>query len=146
MRLAKLSFTLFALQIAGAPGFTDAARAAESTCDRACLNGFVDQYLAAVVARDPARQPLTMTAGYTENGQTLKLGEGMWGSLITMGTYKLYFADAKAGQAGFFGTLEEHGHAAILGLRLKFENRKIAEMEKIIIRSTARGSFQLLRI
>jgi hypothetical protein len=33
------------------------------------------------------------------------------------------------------------GHPAILGLRLKIENRKIGEMETIIIRSTSRGSF-----
>jgi hypothetical protein len=116
-------------------------RAADAPCDRACLNGFVDQYLAALVAHDPSKLPLTKTARYTENGQTLKLGDGMWGPVITMGTYKLYFADPKAGQAGFFGTLEEHGHPAILGLRLKVENRRISEMEAIVIRSTARGSF-----
>jgi hypothetical protein len=65
----------------------------------------------------------------------------MWGPVITMGTYKVYFADPKAGPAGFYCTLEEHGHPAILGLRLKIENRKISEMETVIIRSTARGSF-----
>ena len=109
------------------------ARAADAPCDRACLNGFIDQYIAALVAHDPSK--------LTENGQTLKLGDGMWGPVITMGTYKLYFADPKAGQVGFYGTLEEHGHPAILGLRLKVENRKISEMETILIRSTSRGSF-----
>jgi hypothetical protein len=34
-----------------------------------------------------------------------------------------YFADPKAGRVGFYGTIEEHGHPAIPGLRLK--NRKI---------------------
>jgi hypothetical protein len=117
------------------------ARAADAPCDRACLNGFIDQYIAALVAHDPSKLPLTKNARYTENGQTLKLGDGMWGPVITMGTYKLYFADPKAGQVGFYGTLEEHGHPAILGLRLKVENRKISEMETILIRSTSRGSF-----
>jgi hypothetical protein len=117
------------------------ASAADAPCDRACLKGFVDQYLAALVAHDPSKLPVTATARYTENGQTLKLGDGMWGPVIAMGTYKLYFADPKAGQTGFFGNLEEHGHPAILGLRLKIENRKISEMETIVIRSTARGSF-----
>jgi hypothetical protein len=60
-------------------------RAADTPCDRACLNGFVDQYLAALVARDPSKLPLTKTARYTENGQTLKLGDGMWGPVITIG-------------------------------------------------------------
>jgi hypothetical protein len=54
----------------------------------------------------------------------------MWVPVITMGTYKLYFADPKAGQAGFYGILEEHGHTAILDPRLKVENRKISEMER----------------
>jgi len=116
-------------------------RAADAPCDRACLNGFIDQYLAALVARDSSKLPLTKTARYTENAQMLKLGDGMWGPAITIGTYKLYFADPKAGQVGFFGNLEEHGHPAILGLRLKVENHKISEMETILIRSTSRGSF-----
>ena len=65
------------------------------TCDRACLNGFVDQYLAALVAHDPSRLPLTKTARYTENGQTLDLGDGMWGPVITPGSYKLYLRDRR---------------------------------------------------
>jgi hypothetical protein len=56
-----------------------AAQAAEPSCDRACLEGFVDQYLAALVAQDPSRLPLAKNARYTENGQELKLGDGMWG-------------------------------------------------------------------
>lgn len=94
------------------------ARAAD-TCDRACLEGFVDQYLAALVAQDPSKLPLAKNARYTENGQELKLGDGMWGPTVTLGTYKLYFTDPQAGQVGFFGTIEEHGHPVILGLRLK---------------------------
>ena len=38
-------------------------------------------------------------------------------------------------------TLEEHGHPAILGIRLKVAARKISEMEALVVRSTARGSF-----
>jgi hypothetical protein len=117
----------------------EGARAQSGACDRACLNGFVDQYLAALVARDPARLPLTGTAKYTENGQALKLGDGMWSPEITLGTYKLYFADPQAGQVGAFVTLAEHGHPTILGIRLKVENRLIGEMEAIVIRSTPGG-------
>jgi hypothetical protein len=61
----------------------------------------------------------------------------MWGPTVTLGTYKLYFADPQAGQVGFFGTIEEHGHPVILGLRLKIDNRKISEMEVIALRKTA---------
>jgi len=94
MRRSALLCTIFAL-IVNAPIATHAQNTA---CDRACLEGFVNQYLEALVARDPSRLPLTRTAKYTENGVQLKLGDGMWGPKIAMGSYKLYFADPKAGQ------------------------------------------------
>ena len=34
-------------------------------CDRACLEGFVDQYLAALLAHDASQLPLTENARYT---------------------------------------------------------------------------------
>jgi hypothetical protein len=40
-------------------------------CDRACLEGVVNQYLAAVVAHDPRRVPLSEDVMYTENDQIL---------------------------------------------------------------------------
>lgn len=132
---------LAVLWLLGALAGSPSARAADA-CDRACLDGFVDQYL---VAHDPSRLPLTKTARYTENGVALQLGDGIWNPAITMGSYKLNFGDPKSGQAGFFGTLDEHGQPAILGLRLKIENRRIAEIEAIVIRSTARGSFSAVQ-
>jgi hypothetical protein len=69
-------------------------------CDRACLDGLVDRYLAALAAHDPARLPLAPGARFTENGQELKLGDGMWAVAGSIGAYKLYFADATRGQAG----------------------------------------------
>jgi len=109
---------------------------AADTCDRAYLEGFVNQYLAALTCGDPGRLPLAKNARYTENGQELKLGDGMWGVTVTLGNYKLYFADPQAGQVGFFGTIEENGHPVILGLGLKVEDRKISEMEVLGLRKT----------
>jgi hypothetical protein len=37
----------------------------------------------------------------------------------------------------FCGTIEEHGHTVILGLRLKVENKKIGEMEVIAVCKTS---------
>jgi hypothetical protein len=42
---------------------------AQSECSRDCLQDFVNQYLKAIVAHDPARLPLAKNARYTENGQ-----------------------------------------------------------------------------
>ncbi len=117
-----------------------AAPAYGQICDRACLNGFVDLYWSALVAHDPDRLPLTPDARYTENGVTLQLGDGMWGvPLLKMGDYKLYFADPHAGQVGYMGTLFENNHEQIVFLRLKIVERRISEMETLIVRSGAAG-------
>jgi hypothetical protein len=110
-------------------------------CNRSCLEALANQYVDALVAHDPGRLPLAPNVRYTENGVELNLGDGMWGPSIKLLDYKFYFADPQGGQVGFFGALEEHGHPAILGLRLKTAESKINEIEVIVIRSSARGSF-----
>ena len=76
-------------------------------CDRACLEGFVDQYLDAVIAHDPKRLPLAPNAKFTENGQRLNPGDGFWRSTISKGKYKLFVTDVEAGQVAFIGTITE---------------------------------------
>jgi len=103
-------------------------------CDRDCLNGFIDQYLEAIQSHDPSLLPLTESVKFTENGQRLMPGDGLWNTLSETGSYKLYIADPEAGQAGFFGTIRENGTPAILALRLKIEKNKISEIETIVAR------------
>jgi hypothetical protein len=112
----------------------NAAEKAASACERSCLEGFVDQYLAALIAHDPSRLPVAANVKYTENGQTLKLGDGMWGPASGIGAYKLYFADPQAGQVGFFGVVEENAHPAVVALRLRVEGDSISEIEAIVAR------------
>jgi hypothetical protein len=104
------------------------------TCDRACLNGFVDKYLDAVVAHDPSRIPTTKLVKFTENGQHLELGDGFWRTATAQGKYKLYVDDVPAGQVGFVGTMEEAGQPVIVALRLKIDDQKISEVETIVAR------------
>lgn len=111
-----------------------AGGAAAAAPDRAALDGLVDGVLAALVAHDPARLPLAPSARYTENGQILKPGDGMWGPASGCGSYRLRFADPPAGQAGCFTVIEENGHPAVLGLRLKVAGGRIEEIEAIIAR------------
>jgi hypothetical protein len=110
-------------------------RAADQPCDRACLEGFVNDYLAAMVAHDPKRLPVTPNVKFTEDDVALKLGDALWGTASGLGKYKLYFADPEVGQVGFFGTIQENGTGAALALRLKIENRKISEVETVVVRS-----------
>jgi len=106
-------------------------------CDRACLEGFVNQYLDALIARNPYALPLAPKVKFTENEQVIPLGEGIWGTASGLGTYKLYVADPQAGQVGFLGTLRENGTPAAIALRLKIDHRLIGEVETIVVRDAA---------
>ena len=71
---AKIAALALLLSIAGS---TPAA----TTCDRACLEKLLDTYLGALVAHDPKRLPLAPGARFTENGQALPPGDGLWGTI-----------------------------------------------------------------
>jgi hypothetical protein len=104
------------------------------TCDRACLEGFVNQYLDALVAHNPFGMPLARKVKFSENDVVLDLGDGVWNTITGMGTYKLYVSDPQSGQVGFFGTMRENSTPIALAARLKIENRKITEIETVINR------------
>ena len=108
-------------------------------CDRACLEGFVNQYLDAMMARNPYGLPLAPKIKFTENEQTIPLGEGIWGTASAPGTYKLYVADPQAGEVGFLGTLRENGTPVAFALRLKIEHRLISEVETMVVRDPGAG-------
>lgn len=110
------------------------AVAAGEPCDRACLTGLVDQYLAAMVAHDSSRLPLAPNVKFTEDGVPLKIGDALWATATGLGTYKLYFAEPAAGAVGAFVLIQENGTPAILELRLKVVNRRITEIETLVAR------------
>jgi hypothetical protein len=104
------------------------------SCDRACLDGFVDRYLDALAGNNSSRLPVTATVKFTEDGQRLDLGDGLWNTATGKGTYRFYMEDVQAGQVGFFGSMREAGEPIILALRMKIEDRKISEIETIVVR------------
>ncbi|HJT87412.1 MAG TPA: hypothetical protein VJ732_06135, partial [Bryobacteraceae bacterium] len=85
------------------------AAQAPARCDRSCLEGFVNQYLEAMVARNPFGLPWAREVKFSENEQVLPVGEGLWKTASGPGTYKIYVSDPQAGEAGFLGTLRENG-------------------------------------
>jgi hypothetical protein len=119
--------------------FTAQAQPTKSagSCDRACLEGFVNQYLDAMVARNPYSLPLAPKVKFTENEQVIPLGEGIWGTANGRGTYKLYVADPQAGEVGFLGTLRENDTPVAFALRLKIDRHLIREAETIVVRDAA---------
>ncbi len=110
-----------------------AARASD-VCGRSCLEGMVDRYLDAMIAHDPNRLPLSRNVRFTENGQELRLGDGLWGTASGPGKYKLYVDDPEDGQVGFYGTVMENGTPVLMALRLKVAYGLIDEIETIVAR------------
>ena len=116
---------------------------AAQTCDRSCLEALVDTYLDAVVADDPTAVPLSSNVRFTENGQLLEIGDGLWNTMKTKGDYRIFVADVAAQQIGFIGTIaEDHREQdkqtpALLGLRLRLEEGAITEVEQFVARDVA---------
>ena len=105
-------------------------------CDRACLQDTVDQVLAATVAHDAHRLPLSADFRYTENGQQLATTDGFWGTATGRGAYTHYFLDPRTEQAAVFATMKENGtNTDIIAMRIKMEGRKISEIEAVFSRT-----------
>ncbi|MBN1397217.1 MAG: hypothetical protein JXA06_04210 [Bacteroidetes bacterium] len=118
------------------------AQKTHPSCTRENLEKSVDRYLEAVIAHNPASIALANNAKFTENGQRLRIGDGLWNTASARGSYKLYIADPQSGQIGFFGTIRENNVPAILALRLKIKGDVIEEIESILARDTA-GALRL---
>lgn len=117
-----------------AAGVTRAADRPAEADARAALERFVDLYLDAVLRKDLTSLPLTDDAKCAENGQRLDIGEGSFQTIDGLGSYRHMFVDPLTGNVGFIGTVREHGSKAMLDLRMRIVDDKIAEIETMIIR------------
>ncbi len=104
-------------------------------CDRACLEGWAERYLDAMVAHDASKAGFAKDSKFTENGQRLIPPDGLWNTMTAKGAYRLFVTDVETQSVGFFGSIKEMNAGAMLGLRLKIRNNQIAEAEQFIQRS-----------
>jgi hypothetical protein len=109
-------------------------REGDMSCNRACLNRFVDQYLEAMMAHDPSRLPLSKDVRFTENTVQLPLTDGLWSTTTGIGKNKHYIADVYAQQAGAIAVIFEADGPKMLALRLRIKNMKINEIETVTAR------------
>lgn len=139
---AMLVFVLGASASQGTFAKSGESVAESDICSRSCLETYVDRYLRALVAKQPALLPWTSTAQYTENNVALEIGDGLWGTASAMGTAEqgIKFADPARGQVAYFGALEERGEPVYLALRLRIEGGRIAEAETIVNRKSETGA------
>lgn len=124
----------------GIPSLPTAAQPTKSDhCARACLVGYVDRYLDAMVAHNVSDDLFAREVKFTENGVRLPLGnEGLWFRISGKGTYKFYVPDIETQQVAFFGTVREKERSDDLVdglvLRLKIVGDRVTEVEQLVIR------------
>ncbi len=120
---------------------------AGKTCDRACLEGYMDKYLDAVKNNNPDDEMFAKNIKFTENGIRLPLGgEGLWYSMADRANYSFYVPDIETRKVAFIGTVKEKGSPgmdgkpakdtlAAVAIRLKIDDSdKISEVEQLVIR------------
>jgi len=128
------AFFIAAFAVAAAPN------AQAEICDRSCLDGFMDKFLASMKAHDPSLLPMTNNVKFTENTITLKPGQGLWVSLTDVTTYTIHLADPQTSQAGFLGRVLEWGKPLYIAVRLKVKGNKVSEIEVIAERDAPFGN------
>jgi hypothetical protein len=121
--------------VAGAAG----AESPTPTCNRACLYGFLDRYLAALKAHDPRQVPWAAQVRNSENNVALRTGDGLWGTITKLDPYEMRLADPSTGTVAVFGVVEETTERAPYATRLKVVEGRIAEVETIVVRPSDAG-------
>lgn len=137
--VAAITLTLLATLAIRADAQGPYTERVPTDCDRACLEALTDQYLAAVVAHDPSRLPLSEDVMYTENKQRVDLGDGFWRTATEIGNYAHYFADPDMTQAGWMGTMREGDTLLLMALRLRVQLGRITEIETSYFRPGGGG-------
>jgi hypothetical protein len=139
----------------------DSANAMTSTeagqCDRDCILGIAETYLAAIVAHDPDAAPLASDITFVENITRMAPGEGLWESAVSAPVeFAIYVPDEINQSAGFLGvmtamaappapqdytaeqrlewaeTAEKSEQPVIVAFRLQLEDGQITEAEHLL--------------
>jgi hypothetical protein len=102
------------------------------TLNREELKGITDRYLDALGGHAPNRLPLAGHVTYTENGQRLELGDGLWGTATRIGKYRIDIIDTRWQAVGYLGIVFEQQAPCCFATRLKLEDGHISEIETIV--------------
>lgn len=109
---------------------------AAGTVSGAGLRSLLDRYYAALPSGSWQSLPLADGAVFTENGQRLPFGRGLWRTATAAAPARaMIVADGPAGQVAGWGTVTEAGRDAILGVRLRAgDGGLITEAETFVVR------------
>jgi hypothetical protein len=107
-------------------------------CDRACLQGLAEQFIAAVIAHDISKAPLAKGARYSENSVPLPIPDGFWKNATGARAYRLYIADPEWGTIGFYARMYENGAPVIVSTRLRVYDHQLTEIETVVTSERSR--------
>jgi len=134
----KIKNLFFAVTLAAAVGFNGNAQP-QGKCDRACLAGFVTQYLDAMIAHRPDTLPVAANVKFTEDCKAMKLGEGIWKNITRLREYRRDILDVRQGVAVSFLVVEEGSSPVLFVLRLKIVGQMITEVETMAVHGQKEG-------
>jgi hypothetical protein len=111
--------------------------ASESSCDRDCLIGVGDAYLAALAANEPDLAPLAVDLAFVENIMPMQPGEGLWDSAAGVSpSFRIYVPDALRSTLGMIAIVNRRTELGaipeLLAVRLKIEDGMITEAEHLV--------------
>jgi hypothetical protein len=112
---------------------------AQTSCNRACLQDVMTRFLDSLVANDSKLAPLAANVHYTEDTKELAVGEGFWKTASKLRPYRTDFLDERTGTAAVHAVVEENGTPMLFAARLKVEDRRITEIETMVVRNRAEG-------
>lgn len=122
-----------------APAALERLQAPISGCDRACLTGLMDDYLAALEAGDPSALPLAPGARMTEDQVDIAPGEGIWASDVAPAGYRFDIIDVRAKVAASLVKLMENGQPVLMAVRLITDEGEIQGVESMVVRNAEEG-------
>jgi hypothetical protein len=151
LRALTVAFACFLPSIAAPAAAQTSPPPIAQACQRACLEGWIDKYLAAMRDQKVASGIFGPEVKFTENGVRLPLGkEGLWFAMSGIGGYKFYVPDVETQQVAFIGTVIEQSGSSATGpkkdtlvavaIRLKIRDDRITEIEQLAIRPTSTNS------
>jgi hypothetical protein len=112
--------------------------AAPVQCNRRCFESFVDVLLNAFLRHDARFLPGADTLRYSENGQALAVGDGLWGTLTAVGD-RVVAVDPIAQTAVLVVSTVETDVPGLLFARLALDGDQVAELEAVIVRHEFTG-------
>ena len=99
----------------------------------------MDGVLDALGSRDPGLAAIDGRTRYTENGQELAIGDGLWATADAAGPYRHVITDADSGQAACFVTVTEGRTRSIMALRIAVRADAVSEIECLVSRPALFG-------